>query len=545
MHQYNKFLAGLFRLLCSIPTVSLATAAFIVIFDNQLFWQNLSARLGLGSFDHWRLALTLGAVLILLLQAVFTLVSFRLTFKPFLVGLLLIAAGVSYFSDSFGVVIDKSMIHNILETDVREAGELVTWSLLWHLLVYGVFPAGLVTLIPIRYPSWRRGLLLRAGGVVVSLALAVTLLMSDYKGFVLFGRENRDLQVYLNPSYPVYALTKVVKKQYFAHAGEPLQVLAADAVRKQSDQQSVVVLVVGETARAGQLAANGYSRNTTPYTSSRDVINYTDVESCGTSTAISVPCMFSPFGRDSFSSDRAANSENLLDILQRTGVKVVWRDNDSGSKGVAQRVVFEDFSKNKDARFCADGNCYDEVLLDGLDKLIRSTQEDLLIVLHVKGSHGPSYYKRSPAELKVFTPECTQDNIQDCPRESIVNAYDNTIVYTDYLLSKVIDLLQGKPADSALFYLSDHGESLGENSIYLHGLPYPLAPAEQTHVPMMFWGSEAFFANRHLDRASLIDKRNEQYSQDYLFHTMLGLFHVRTGLYRSNLDLFAKGGHLS
>lgn len=534
----KAFLDNLSQQSVGIPTVALLTAVYIVVADNQLFWLNLAARLGDNSFAHLQLTLTCGAILVLLFNVIFTLFAFRPVFKPFLVGILLIAATVSYFADAYGVVIDKSMIHNILETDVREAGELMTWSLLWHLLLYGGLPAILVVMAPIRYPLWRQGLLLRGGAITVSLVLAVALFMTNFKGFVLFGRQNRDLQVFMNPSYPVYALVKVVKAKYFAPANEPFHAIAADALRDKSDHRSVVVLVVGETARASSLPENGYSRDTTPYTSNRDVINFSDVESCGTATAESVPCMFSPFGRSNFNKSKAENTENLLDILQRTGVKVIWRDNDTGSKHVADRVVYEDFSKRIDTPFCSDDNCYDEVLLDELDSLLQSTQDDMLIVLHIKGSHGPSYYKRTPANLKVFLPECTQDNVQDCPRETIVNAYDNTIVYTDYLLGKVIDILKVQDADTAMLYLSDHGESLGENGIYLHGLPYALAPAEQTHVPMIFWGSDQFLANHQLNRPSLQAKSNEPYSQDYLFHSMLGLFHVRTGLYRQDLDLF-------
>jgi lipid A ethanolaminephosphotransferase len=516
------------------------TAAFIVLVDNRLFWHNLAAKIGLSTLEHWRLVVTLGAIVMLLFNVFLLMASFRPTFKPILIGILLISAGVSYFADSFGVVIDKSMIQNILDTNVREAGELVTWSLFWHLLLCGILPASLVLMAPIRYPAWRRGLLLRAGGIVVSLVIAMTLFMTDYKGFVLFGRENRALQVFINPAYPLYSLNKVIKASYFAHAAEPLQVVAADAVREENKTRTVVVLVVGETARANELAMNGYERNTNPYTSSRDVINFSDVESCGTDTADSVPCMFFPLGSDQFSRSKAANSENLLDILQRTGVKVVWRDNDSGSKGVAERVAYyEDFSKRKNSPFCSGGNCYDEVLLDGLDDEIRNTLGDILIVLHLKGSHGPSYYKRSPVGLKVFTPECTLDNVQDCPQQTIVNAYDNSIVYTDYVLGKLIDLLKAQNSATALFYISDHGESLGENGIYLHGLPYALAPKEQTHVPMQFWASKEFLSDHHLDKAALLVKRNARYNHDYLFHSMLGLFNVRTSIYRNDRDLFS------
>ena len=522
----------------NIPTVSLFAAAFIFLFDNQSFWHNFLARLGLGSSEHWLFAFTLGAIFILLFNIIFMAVSFRPIFKPFLVSVLLLAAGVSYFSDSFGTVIDKSMIHNVLETDLLEARELMTWSLFRHMVLHGITPALLVILTPIRYPVWRQGLLLRTGGIVISFVMAAALFMTDYKGLVLFSRNNRDLQMFINPTYPIYSLNKVIKLKYFAHAAKPLEVLGSDAVREENKNRSVVVLAVGETARANQLSLNGYGRNTNPYTSNLDVINFTDVESCGTATAESVPCMFSSLGRDHFSRSKAETSENLLDILQRTKVKVFWRDNDSGSKGVGDRVVYKDFSKHQDANLCSDDNCFDEVLLSGLADLIKKTPGDMLIVLHLKGSHGPSYYKRSPADLKVFTPECTQDNVQDCPQQTIVNAYDNTIVYTDYVLSKVITLLQAQNSSTAMLYLSDHGESLGENGIYLHGLPYAFAPKEQTHVPMEFWASKDFLAEHHLDRSNLLAKRNGHYSHDNLFHSMLGLFNVKTSIYRKELDLF-------
>lgn len=527
----------------SILAVTLLAAIYIVVADNQLFWHNLAVRLNINSFQHLQLTLTCGAILVCLFNLVFLLFSFRYTLKPFLAIVLLISAAVSYFADAYGVVIDKTMIYNILETNVGEAGELLTFPLFWHLLLYGVLPAALVIMAQIQYPSWRRGLLLRGSAITVSLVLAIALFMGDFKGFVLFGRENRDLQVFMNPSYPIYAMARVVKAKYFTPANEPLKVIAADAQRDKNNHRSVMVLVVGETARASSLPENGYSRDTTPYTSNRDVINFTAVESCGTATAVSVPCMFSPYGRNDFSKDKAEHSENLLDILQRTGVKVVWRDNDSGSKAVADRVFYEDFSTRKVSPFCTDNNCYDEVLLEGLDSLIKGNQDDMLIVLHIKGSHGPSYYKRSPAELKAFLPECTQDNVQDCPQETIVNAYDNTIVYTDYVLSKVIDTLKAQQADTAMLYLSDHGESLGENGIYLHGLPYALAPKEQTHVPMLFWASDKFTTDHQLAKETISATSHAPYSQDYIFHTILGLFHIRTDLYRKDRDLFPIEDH--
>lgn len=520
--------------------VSLLVSAFIVIFDNRSFWKNLALRLSLTTPEHWALAVSAGIILVLFLNVIFLAVGARPLFKPILVTVLLVAAGVSYFSDSFGVVIDKSMIHNVFETDVSEASELITWRWFSHMALYGLLPAVLIITLPLRYSvNWWKGLLFRFSGIAISLVLVLALALLNFKGLVLFGRENRDLQRFINPAYPAYSLSKVLRAKSSAHSKEPLKVVGNDAKRTANTPPSIVVLILGETARASEFALNGYLRDTNPYTGKLDIVNFTDVESCGTATAESVPCMFSDFGKEHFSKNKASGSENLLDVLQRTGIKVVWRDNDSGSKGVADRVVFEDFSKKEDAQACSGDNCFDEVLLGGLEESIKDSKEDTLIVLHLKGSHGPSYYKRSPASFKRFTPECVQDNVQDCSQQSIINAYDNTIVYTDYIVSKVIAMLQAQHGDAAMVYLSDHGESLGENGIYLHGLPYDLAPKEQTHVPLQFWASETFYKDQHIDKKKLLAARNAPYSQDYLFHSILGLYDVQTSAYKKDLDLFA------
>lgn len=158
---------------------------------------------------------------------------------------------------------------------------------------------------------------------------------------------------------------------------------------------------------------------------------------------------------------------------------------------------------------------------------------------HQKGSHGPSYYKRTPPEFKLFTPECSRDNVQDCERQSIVNAYDNTILYTDYILSRLVERLQAQEYPTAMLYVSDHGESLGENGLYLHGLPYAIAPEEQKRVPMMFWASESFFREHGLDAGCLVASRQAPVNHDYIFHTVLGLFGIQTKTYQQSLDLFS------
>ena len=527
-----------FRPQAALPVVTFLAAFFIVTFDNRTLWRTLATSLGLDSIQHWLFFALVWLILVLAFNILFTLLAFRLTLKPFLCLMLLVAAGVSYFTDSFGTIIDKTMIYNALETDTHEALELLTWPLARHLLIYGLAPITLLLLTRIRYRPLRREMLTRAAVILGSLVLIAGLGYVNFKELVLFGREHRDLRMLVNPVYPISSVQRVIKKEYFARAKQPLQPLAADASRDAAGR-SVFVLVVGETARAQELAFNGYSRETDPYLSQIGVVDFTDVAACGTSTIESVPCIFSPLGHNSFSRDKASHSENLLDVLQRVGVKVVWLDNNSSSKGVADRVEYKDYLEQKDAELCPDGECYDEILLQGLAAAISASDQDLLVVLHLNGSHGPSYYKRTPPAFKVFQPECSVDNVQDCSQQEIINAYDNTIVYTDYVLAKVVELLSAEKIPSAMLYVSDHGESLGENGIYLHGLPYALAPAEQTSVPMLFWASEKFLAQNQIDLSILQSNRSLSYSHDNIFHSMLGLFNVKTGVYHPDLDLFA------
>jgi lipid A ethanolaminephosphotransferase len=231
---------------------------------------------------------------------------------------------------------------------------------------------------------------------------------------------------------------------------------------------------------------------------------------------------------------------------------VLWIDNQSGCKGLCDRVPngmaidppFE--STPRAAPVCDEGECLDEALLLDLDKRLAALPAErrargVLIVLHQMGSHGPAYFKRSPANRKPFMPECTSVVLRECDRSSLINAYDNSIAYTDHVLGRTIGWLKAQSATShpMLLYVSDHGESLGENNIYLHGLPYALAPKEQTHVPLIAWFGPRGGSATDMPTACLRDRRNEPLTHDHLFHTVLGLLGVQAAEYRRPLDAFA------
>ena len=300
--------------------------------------------------------------------------------------------------------------------------------------------------------------------------------------------------------------------------------------------------MVGETARAQNYPENGYARDTTPFTRELDIVKFEDVASCGTATAISVPCMFSALNRQTFNRQQADNQDNLLDLLQRAQVSVLWKENDGGDKKVAKNVnkIVVD-RKRQDAQ-CQNGSCYDTALLEQFDDNVAAMKGNRVLVLHLMGSHGPTYFRRYPESMSEYQPECAQADIENCSVDEIVNTYDNTLRYTDYVLKKTINKLSSlqERYNTALVYISDHGESLGENGLFLHGMPYSLAPDYQKRVPMWVWMSPGFQQSKHVNYDCLKKEatRKDTYSQDNLFHSVLGVMDVHTQEYQSALDVF-------
>ena len=314
------------------------------------------------------------------------------------------------------------------------------------------------------------------------------------------------------------------------------------AVMNNGPRKNLTILVLGETSRAADFSLGGYDRETNPLLAKDNVVYFPKTASCGTATAVSVPCMFSNMPRTSYNESLAHHQEGLLDIIQRAGIQVLWNDNDGGCKGACDRVPHQDVTALNLPGQCINGECYDEVLFHDLEKTIDNMQGNGVIVLHTIGSHGPTYYHRYPAEFRRYTPTCDTSEIQSCTQEQLKNSYDNTILYVDYIVDKAIKLLQSKQDKftTSLVYLSDHGESLGENGVYLHGLPYSIAPETQKHVPMLLWLSDDYQKRYGVNYDCLQKQAKENnYSQDNLFSTMLGLTGVETQEYRAADDILA------
>ncbi|ORJ14241.1 hydrolase (plasmid) [Aeromonas salmonicida] len=481
-------------------------------------------------------AVSLPILLVAALNFVFVPFSFRYLVKPFFALLLVLSAIVSYTMMKYRVLFDQNMIQNIFETNQSEAYAYFSLPILGWVTLAGIIPAASLFLVKIEYETeWYKGIILRVLSMIASLFIIGIIATLYYQDYVSVGRNNPNLQREIVPANFINSSTKYIYNRYFAEP-IPFSTLGDDAIRAMDkDKPTLMFLVVGETARGKNFSMNGYEKDTNPFTSKvGGVISFKDVRSCGTATAVSVPCMFSNMGRKEFDANQARNSEGLLDVLQKTGISIFWKENDGGCKGVCDRVPNIEIKPKDYPKFCDKNTCYDEVLLQNLDDEIARMKGDKLIGFHLIGSHGPTYYKRYPDAYRQFLPDCPRSDIENCTDEELTNTYDNTIRYTDFVIAEMIAKLKTyeDKYNTALIYVSDHGESLGALGLYLHGTPYKFAPDDQTRVPMQVWMSPNFTKEKGLDMKCLQNNSAiYRYSHDNLFPSVLGLWDIKTKVY--------------
>lgn len=527
--------------------LTLGAGAWMATIANLPLWRELDSLGLLSTPVDWMLAAALAVVMTSALVAILSLLAWRWTLKPATCVLLVLSAPVGYFMWTYHVVINADMVVNALQTDPREAAALWNARMIPVLLVLGVLPGALVWRARLRPQRLPRQAIRNMATAGAALLVAVCTVLAAYQPLASAMRNHKQLRYLMNPLNAVYALGVVAAAPLRRNDGyvEPIGGDAAVATPRQ--RPPLLVLVVGETARAANFSLNGYGRPTMPRLEQAGVVSFTDATACGTSTAASLPCMFSHLGKDAYES-RRHGYENLLDVLQKAGLAVLWLDNQAGCKGVCARVPSESTAA-KDESLCKGDECLDAILLAGLDQRLAALPAErrargVVIVMHQMGSHGPAYYRRSPASMKRFLPECTSNNLQECSRAELVNAYDNSIAYTDFFLASAIDWLKNRQAAfaPALVYVSDHGESLGENNLYLHGLPYALAPDTQKKVPWITWLSPSFAAGAGVDVGCLRARSSAPVTHDNYFHSVLGLMQVSTGLYDPRKDAYAACG---
>ena len=534
-------------------TLAVLAGLWMAVLPNWPLWRALAALPETNSARGALFIVGFGVMIAALTALLLTALAWRATIKPAITVLLIAAALGAHFMGSYGIVIDTTMMTNVVQTDPREVRDLLNLRLLGNFALL----AGLPLFFLWRVPVSTRGFWRQAGRDVIGLvALALVLaalvfaLFADLSGTM---RNHRTMRYLINPLNSLYALVDIGLQSRTKPSGPPLAI-GADAhilPRTAGTKPPLTVLVIGETARADHFALNGYGRPTNLQLAVLDVTSFRNVMSCGTNTAASLPCMFSALGKSSYES-RDRDHENLLDLVQHAGMAVLWVDNQAGCKGLCERVP-NAYAHDPiagvaalPAALCDGENCLDEALLHGIDARIKALpaaarDRGVLLVLHQMGSHGPAYFKRSPPDRKPFQPECTTNVLQQCERTALIDAYDNSIAYTDLVLAQTIAWLQQQAPryDTSMLYVSDHGESLGENNLYLHGLPYAVAPIEQKHVPMVLWLGSRVPAQAAAQRACLVGQRDAALTHDNLFHSTLGLLGIRGAEYKQNLDAFA------
>ncbi len=524
----------------SSMALSIIVAIYLIAVFNKTFWVHVFQAF---NYDYAPIAAVIIGLTCIFIAMTVT-VSVKYLIKPIFIIFIVSGSIASWFTDQFGTIIDKNMVANAFETTSAEASNLMTSGFIIHILVTGIIPSLLIIWFRIRHRNFIKKVLFNLSVIVPCLMIAVFCTLITSRQLISTVREHHELIRIVNPILPIGNVVKYVirshrdKSQVFKQVGLDAK---KDPLSHPNVRPRVTIVVAGETARAADFSLQGYDKETNPELKKRDVIYFPNTISCGTATAQSLPCMFSPFTKRDFTIVKAVSTSSLPDILKTAGIDVEWWENNTGSKGVSDRVKTLSFYGSKDPQFCIDGECHDGIMLDKLDSWLDGVKEDSVLFIHQLGSHGPAYYERYPEEFRHFKPDCRAAVFSDCKPEEIRNAYDNSILYTDYFLSAIIDKLKAREGkfDSAMIYMSDHGESLGENGLYLHGMPYSMAPSEQTHIPFILWMSQPFAQTMATDLSCI--KHNagiEPMSHDNLFPSVLTMMNVTTALKDEKLDIF-------
>ena len=539
----------------SINQLIIITATYFTFVLNYPFLCGfIGAILALEEFTLFFL-LSVPILLCSLLIILLSILSSKYLVKPLLVVLTLVSSLVFYGSIQYGIVFDYGMIENSVESNKAEVFSYLNVEFIVYFVLFGITPSWFIYQAKISEQCFLDELIARIKLLALATIAILFIAFFSYQDYASVGRNNNHLKKFIVPSQFLSSGFKYLKHNYI---DEKLTFVTLDEtpVDHKPNEQEVIVLVVGETARAKNFSSNGYEKLTNSHSQKYQPISFKSMYSCGTATAVSVPCMFSSFSRENFDRRKADHQQNLLDVISLAGVDVLWIDN-NGCKKVCDRVPTIKVDVNQDNSLCDGEYCQDEALLEPLkEKLAHLSKNKTVIVLHMMGSHGPTYFKRYPDQHKKFMPDCGRSDIQNCSQDELTNSYDNTIAYSDFVLSQVIAQLHTLPSNinKSMIYISDHGESLGESGAYLHGFPYAFSPKEQRHIPMLVWMSsqqqsdeqefqQGFKKQSKQNSAKTCLKRladNKSYSHDNLYHSMLGLLAINSSTYQKELDIFSK-----
>lgn len=524
----------MFQQLNSRLRLSLGSTAFILGFAtlNALLYQFPLYRFAFGELDVFSLPGVLAVstlfvmVILLTLVAMFllALVSQRLL-KPMAMFFVFGNAIALYFIQTYQVVLDKTMMGNVFNTNTAEAGSYLHPTFFLHLVVFGVLPMWLLSRVTLRHTSRLR----LAVASFVAVPLCLVWIYANAQSWLWIDKHARQLGGMIMPwSYVINAGRYQTEKFMQSRTLEKLPPAHFVAAGK-----TVVVLVIGESARAANFSLYGYARDTNPLLAEAGAVAVRGAHSCSTYTTASIQCMLAHVDT---SSTLIHNYEALPSYLQGNGVDVIWLSNNWGEPPLKVGTYLKASEVRGDCQ--GSGCALDEGMLTGLAKRIAdSTSDRVFVVLHQSGSHGPDYFNHYPQDMEKFVPACHSVQVQDCSADELINAYDNTVLFTDRFLSKTITVLSSLPNTSTLMlYASDHGESLGEHGLYLHGTPYSLAPDVQKDIPYIVWMSPAFKQRKTLATEAALSQA--QHAHETIFHSVMGAFDMRSDIYKPQLDIF-------
>ena len=445
----------------------------------------------------------------------FLLWCFRVVGKIIVALSLIIDAGCLYFINTYDTLLDDTMMGNVFNTQYSEASGFFSLAFVLYLLLLGVLPAIYVCLRKIDYSSAKKMFAFNGS----SLGLVLVIAFANMSNWPWIDRNATVLGSLLLPwSYSVNSVRYQIKEHKMNREEIPLP----DAVFTNPEAKRVVVLVIGESARQDHFSLYGYPRQTNPLLSGQQGLTALKADAAATYTTAGVKAIL-----DSRPTDKLY--EILPNYLYRAGAQVVWRTSNWG-----EPPVHIEKYQNPEAlvEIYPDADpAYDGILFEGLrDEILSSGNSKVLLVLHTSISHGPAYNKRYPSEFEQFTPICNTVEMAKADHDELMNSYDNTILYTDYLLSGAIHQLESLPGEweSCLMYVSDHGESLGEGNLFMHGVPIAIAPKEQIEIPFLVWTSEGSREVKPLDKVG----------QYHVFHSVMSFLGAESEIFDENMNIF-------
>ena len=478
---------------------------------------------------------------------IFTLFSIRFIGRVLIFIVLLISLGVWYYMQYLGGCISYEVIVATMETSRREALEFLPVSVIIMLLVFAIVVGFVVHKLKFHFEKFYIAMIVRLISILFCLVCSLILIWANYSKLALFVRHNSDTICYINIDNYIGNTFRYLKDKIGDTKIVREEIDANPVIKRENNRKKFIVLLVGETSRAMNYSLNGYERDTNPYLKKYlqdgSLVNFENATSCGTATGWSVPCMFDYRTRKQF--NKKKYYENVLSLTGKAGVSQIWYENDDGAKMQQQRCEYVAVQTRKHP-LCSNNECKDEILIEDLDNEIKkfSGNNDRLMIMHMIGSHGSLYYLRYTDKFAKFKPECKKNNTHECSKEELYNAYDNTILYQDWVISQMIEKLQkmkqnkkNENVDITLWFMSDHGESLGEHGFYLHAFPYSIAPKEQTHIPFFIWTTDDKLRKTLQEKAKLNKEGKFDVSHDNLFYTLLGLLNVESKVKNDALDL--------